>query len=288
MEDFLGRFLTSYVLFPLIAFLLGGLVFLIAKKNKLMGNRKLITYALVTVLILVLPALTGFVEQYFIPYIYIALQLLYVVFGYYHLKAMDLFLPDFAQKPFKYEIIFTLVLCIMGMAFFSLVFNLCSELQYGWWASTCIVPFIFISLFRKTYRLYLDIPLEIYKIWEYSDDRKIADDSSIDTSELILVDIELFKQIGDPVPFHLSVQASDTMIFGNWFQRCIKDHSRKYPMSRIYYNDNEIPYGWIFYTKPSFFLPRRYIDPDLSFTDNKIKGGYTIIAKRVRKEEVYS
>ncbi|WP_287132753.1 TssN family type VI secretion system protein, partial [Bacteroides sp.] len=258
MEDFLGRFLTSYVLFPLIAFLLGGVVFLIAKKNKLMGNRKLITYALVTVLILVLPALTGFVEQYFIPYIYIALQLLYVVFGYYHLKAMDLFLPDFAQKPFKYEIIFTLVLCIMGMAFFSLVFNLCSELQYGWWASTCIVPFIFISLFRKTYRLYLDIPLEIYKIWEYSDDRKIADDSSIDTSELILVDIELFKQIGDPVPFHLSVQASDTMIFGNWFQRCIKDHSRKYPMSRIYYNDNEIPYGWIFYTKPSFFLPRRY------------------------------
>ena len=123
MEDFLGRFLTSYVLFPLIAFLLGGVVFLIAKKNKLMGNRKLITYALVTVLILVLPALTGFVEQYFIPYIYIALQLLYVVFGYYHLKAMDLFLPDFAQKPFKYEIIFTLVLCIMGMAFFSLVFN---------------------------------------------------------------------------------------------------------------------------------------------------------------------
>ena len=73
MEDFLGRFLTSYVLFPLIAFLLGGVVFLIAKKNKLMGNRKLITYALVTVLILVLPALTGFVEQYFIPYIYIAL-----------------------------------------------------------------------------------------------------------------------------------------------------------------------------------------------------------------------
>ena len=38
MEDFLGRFLTSYVLFPLIAFLLGGVVFLIAKKNKLRGN----------------------------------------------------------------------------------------------------------------------------------------------------------------------------------------------------------------------------------------------------------
>lgn len=33
MEDFLGRFLTSYVLFPLIAFLLGGVVFLIAKRT---------------------------------------------------------------------------------------------------------------------------------------------------------------------------------------------------------------------------------------------------------------
>ena len=60
MENIFGRFLTSYLLFPIIAFLLGGVVFLIAKKNKLMGNRKLITYVLVTILILILPALTGF------------------------------------------------------------------------------------------------------------------------------------------------------------------------------------------------------------------------------------
>ena len=91
MEDFFGRFLTSYLLFPIIAFLLGGVVFLIAKKNKLMGNRKLITYVLVAILILILPALTGFLQQYFVPYIYIALQLLYLLLGYYHLKAMDLF-----------------------------------------------------------------------------------------------------------------------------------------------------------------------------------------------------
>lgn len=56
-----------------------------------MGNRKLITYVLVTILILILPALTGFLQQYFIPYIYIALQLLYLLLGYYHLKAIDLF-----------------------------------------------------------------------------------------------------------------------------------------------------------------------------------------------------
>lgn len=30
-----------------------------------MGNRKLITYVLVTILILILPALTGFLQQYF-------------------------------------------------------------------------------------------------------------------------------------------------------------------------------------------------------------------------------
>lgn len=62
MENIFGRFLTSYLLFPIIAFLLGGVVFLIAKKNKLMGNRKLITYVLVTILILILPALTGFLQ----------------------------------------------------------------------------------------------------------------------------------------------------------------------------------------------------------------------------------
>lgn len=35
MENIFGRFLTSYLLFPIIAFLLGGVVFLIAKKNNL-------------------------------------------------------------------------------------------------------------------------------------------------------------------------------------------------------------------------------------------------------------
>ncbi|MCK9156984.1 MAG: TssN family type VI secretion system protein [Paludibacteraceae bacterium] len=42
-------------------------------------------------------------------------------------------------------------------------------------------------------------------------------------------------------------------------------------------------YGWIFYTKPSFFRPRKYLDPDLSFADNKFKENQLIIAKRVRQ-----
>lgn len=286
MEALFGKFVMSYLLFPVIAFLLGGVVFIIAKKNKLFSNRKLITYVLLTILILTLPALTGFIDYIFIPYIYIALQVLYLVAGFYHLKAIGHFLPDLESKPYKFELIFTLILFIIGMALFSLVFNLCSDLQYGLWASTCIIPFLFVSLFRKTYRVYLDIPLEIYKIWESSDEKSIPDYSSIEASELMVVDIEFSKKIADTDPIHISVKAADTMIFGYWFQRCMNDYNRKYPMSRISYYDHENPYGWIFYMKPSFFKPRRYIDPDLSFEDNRIKGGYTIIAKRVRKEEI--
>lgn len=286
MEAFFGKFVMSYLLFPVIAFLLGCVVFVIAKKNKLLSNKRLIAYVLLSLLLLSLPALTGFIDYIFIPYIYIVLQLFYLAAGFYHLKAIGHFLPDFQEKPYAIEFTFTLVLAIIGMAFFSLVFNLCSDLQYGLWASTCIVPFVFISLLRKSYQLYLDIPLEIYKIWEGTDERSAPDYSSIDPSELMVVDMEFSRKTTDTVPVHISVKAADSMMFGYWFQRCVNDYNRKYPMNRISYYDPNYPYGWIFYVKPSFFKPRKYIDPELSFEENRIKGGCTIIAKRVRKEEI--
>ena len=45
------------------------------------------------------------------------------------------------------------------------VFDLCNDLQYGLWASTAMLPFLFVSVFRRTYYSFLDIPLEIYKVY---------------------------------------------------------------------------------------------------------------------------
>ena len=50
-------------------------------------------------------------------------------------------------------------------------------------------------------------------------------------------------------------------------------------------NDKEESYGWIFYTEKTLMKSRRYLDPDISFEENKLKGDELIIAKRVKKVE---
>ena len=56
MEELLGKFVMSYLLMPLIAVLLGSVMFFIAKKNQLLRNRKLIGYCIIMVILLVAPA----------------------------------------------------------------------------------------------------------------------------------------------------------------------------------------------------------------------------------------
>ena len=49
------------------------------------------------------------------------------------------------------------------MLFFTLVFNLCNELKYGLWASTCLLPFVIVSVFIRTYRIFIAIPIPVYE-----------------------------------------------------------------------------------------------------------------------------
>ena len=71
------------------------------------------------------------------------------------------------DNSYTYELTLTLLLMIIGMVLYSFVFDLCNDLQYGLWASTAMLPFLFVSVFRRTYYSFLDIPLEIYKVWNY-------------------------------------------------------------------------------------------------------------------------
>lgn len=286
MNEFLGQIALSYLLLPVIAILFGVVLFFIAKKNKLLADKKVVAVFILCILLLVFPALCGFIDYLFVPYIYIVLQLYYLILGYCYLLALPKYLPGLSDKNYGYELLVLLLIMIISMLIFALIFNLCSELSLGLWASTCIIPFIFVSLFRQAYRSYIKIPLEIYKIWECLDNVVNFDYSSIDSRELVLVDIELYKDVNDDHPSCISAKAADTMVFGNWFQRFVTDYNTEYPRSQISYNDGERPYGWIFYVKASFFKQRKYIDPDLTLIENNVRGGNVIIAKRVRREIV--
>jgi len=164
--------------------------------------------------------------------------------------------------------------------------NLCNELQYGVWASTCLLPFVFPLLYTQTVNSYFDIPIEIYKVWKYSEEYD-SDTLRINRKRSIVMDVEIFRKVDDPASERITGKASEDVIFGQWFQRMIDDCNLKSPSSPIVYkNEGGAYYEWVFYTKPSFFKRRFYIDPDLTLADNRLKQHDVIIAKRVANELV--
>lgn len=283
INGFAIKFIAAYLLLPLLAVLLGVLVYVIAKKNKLLNNKKVIFYILLCGVILGLPGLLGFFDYNFMPYMYSLLAIIYLVLGCYSQSIMLHFLKDLKGKSFFLKFMFNLSIMFLGSGLFSLFFNLTNELQYGLWACTCVLPFLFPMLYEKALQCYLDIPAEIYKIWKYSDEYD-SDSFNIDLEKVMVVDLELFRKVDDTDSERITGKVSEDSIFGQWFQRMIDDCNRKSPADPIVYQNDAGYFEWIFYIKPSFFSRRKYIDPDYTFADNNLKRRCTIIAKRVMNE----
>lgn len=282
METVVINFLLLYLLMPITAVLLGAVMFIIAKKNKLLDNKKVIFYFLISIVILVAPALLGFIHYWFMPYAYMGLMILYLFLGYYNLSILKKMIVGLEEKPYYIEFLFVLILMIVSACIFSLVFNLCNELQYGLWACTCLIPFIFASLFLKAYKCYMDIPIEIYQKWSYYDELQEMTAEYFDPEKIIVVELEIFKNVLDMEPLNIKAKSSEITPFGIWFKTFLDDYNKKSPNNPIVFADQANSYGWTFYTLSSIFGRKKYIDASLSFATNKIKEKNVILAKRVK------
>lgn len=283
MELVLGKFVLMYLLLPVIGIILGGVMFFIAKKNELLSNKKLIFYFLLSCIIIALPALLGFIDYWFMPYGYIFLLVLYFFLGWYNLNILQQLIEDIRNKPYYVEFLIVFTITFVGGALFSLVFNLCNELQYGLFAWTSVLTFIFPSVFRQAYRTFMNIPIEVYKIWSYEGQPEDASgEDHIEENKIIVVRMELFCQQADKRPLKTKVKANEETTFGQWFKLFIIDYNKKSPANPIVYADHINSYGWTFYTTTAFWGIKKYIDPDLSFVDNKMKEHRIVIAKRTQ------
>ena len=284
MSSFFTTLLTSYLLTPILAMIVGFISYYMAKKNKLLSNRKLIFLILLISVLLCVPALLGFIHYEFMPYLYIGLVIIYLVAGYYNVLFLKKHLKNVKKElSFPVLFLFQFIIMFVGAALFSTVFNLCSELKFGIWACTCMLSFIFPPLFWETYNKYMSIPIEIFKVWKFSEKESIETEA-LDYDRLMVMELELYKTLKDQAPMKIKAKAPDNIPFGVWFKMFLVDYNYKFPLEPIEYQEAADPYSWIFYVKRSFFLPRKYIDYELTIIENKIKEKYTIVAKRVSEE----
>ena len=128
MNSFFQTLAFTYLLYPILGLLLVGLGIFIAKKNALLGNKRLVGYTIGAIVILTIPALLGFLDYGFMPYGYVFLAMLYLILGGYNIRMMSWVYKD--DYKYRHEIILTGFILVVSMLFFTLVFNLCNELKY--------------------------------------------------------------------------------------------------------------------------------------------------------------
>ncbi|MBS7566719.1 TssN family type VI secretion system protein [Mucilaginibacter sp. Bleaf8] len=275
-------FFIRFLLFPVIFAVSTAIMTIINKKNQVFNNKKLIVTLLLTSLVLGLPGLLGFLDLQFMPWGYICVQLYSLTAGivFVWLAATHYESELLGRKGFVF--ICSLLACMLGAFLFKLVFDWLNNLKYGVWASTSIFVFLAPLLFWWAYVAYMNIPLEIYKVWQYPSIPEDINMEHLDFNRLLVLEINLYKHTNDQEPLKVKAKAPRNMNFGQWFQKFIDDYNLKFPDSQIQYQQNTgESYKWIFYIKPSFFSQRHFIDPDRDIEQNKITEKLPIFAKRV-------
>ena len=81
-----GKFVVNYLLFPVIVLILGLLSVVIAKKNKLLSDKKAVITVLGSSLFYSLFGFSGFFGMTFMPYVYLFIQFLFLLLGFVNQK----------------------------------------------------------------------------------------------------------------------------------------------------------------------------------------------------------
>lgn len=275
-------FFIRYLLFPVIFVVATAIMTIINKKNQILSNRKLIVSMLLTGIILGIPGLLGFLDLEFMPWGYICCQIYYLTMGILFVWLAGTHFEDELIERKGFFFVCSLICTLLGMFLFKLGFDWLNDLQYGLWASTSVFVFLIPLMFWWAYIAYMNIPLEIYKVWQYPVYPEDISMEHLDFNRLLVLEVNLYKNTYDAEPLKVKAKAPRNMNFGLWFQKFIDDYNTKFPESPIEITqDLGESYRWIFYIKPSFFKQRNFIDPDLDIEQNNITETYPIFAKRV-------
>jgi hypothetical protein len=284
--QFIFPLFTNYLFLPLMMLLMAIPLSILNRKSQLMSNVRLVVTVLIGGLILGLPGFLGLIDLWFMPGYYVANALINLILGIVFLRYLlhDLG-PAYETRPL-FTVLLGVVMMALGIYLYALIFNYFGTLKYGYWAATCLLPFLAPALFSYAFIALVSIPNEIYKLWYYP---RRADEivlEGVDYYRLMILEVQVRKHpTATGAPIKVKARTTADMPFGMWFQKFIDDYNYKFPNDPIKTLDNDTKeYGWLFYSlKPSIFRLRHYIDFDQTIAQNKLREDYLIVAKRVQE-----
>ncbi len=281
------EFFIRYLLLPLLFIVLATILGIMKKKTPKLPGKVLVCYMLLGALCLGLPGLLGFSGNMFSPYWYILAQLIYFSLGMLHVGLMGNYFNNPNQSAsfnMAFEILITLACLTLGAYIFIHLFDLISPFEgYSVMALTSMLIVIIPQLFQYCYIQFMNIPFDIYKTWQHPSGQKPIDFAGVDYDKLMVLNVELAKNMGDGNLFQIKAKTLPKCItFGDWFYKVAHDYNTKNPNGMIELQDDKHEaYSWIFYTKKSLLHPRKYLDFERDMKHNKVSENDTVICKRV-------
>lgn len=276
-----------YIFVPLLAIIMMSILGFIRRSQPAIKIKVIIIYILLCSLCLSIPGLFGFSGNLFNPYWYLISQIIYLIFGIIHVNLLHKYfkkhIPSFG-KSVLFESILSITCVLLGSYLFVIFFRLLSKDQgYPIMSATSSLIFFIPLVFYYCYIQFISIPVDIYKTWRYSPDQKPPDFEGANFDKLMVLNVELSKNLEDANRFRIKAKTLPTGVnFGDWFYRVVDDYNHKNPQSIINLIDmDRESYYWIFYTKKSFFSFRKYIDFDQDISTNGISENEIVICKRV-------
>jgi hypothetical protein len=263
--------------------------FIIARKNRILSNRKAILYYLGVGLFITAVGFLGLIPAVASSMLYfVLLQVFFLGLGFlvsYLWRKNSI--EDFQHSTSRNSgILFIFANAALGTIGFTILFYYCSKTDLAIYYGLSVIPFVLPHFISASFAKFKEIPHEIYKVWYFPLEEDEIDFNNIDTSSIYILELIYSKSANDNRLMNTKLRAPIHMKFGDWFRSFIEKYNRTYNADPIHYrNEDHSSMGWIFYVKPPFLGSARYIDPDKTIAENKILEKKAIIARRVKYVE---
>ncbi len=188
------------------------------------------------------------------------------------------------EQNFWYELLFLLSGSLMNISFFFLFYSFLADNQYNFLYITATFFFLLPFFVFHTFEKGILIPRKRIRTWECPSDLEVPNPSKYELQKPFVVSFFMKKTSNDRKAKNYTVIAPREMPFGKLMFYFIKEYNQRnseYPIQYLHRNSNNAQ-EWIFFFKPRWYFPFvRYIDPELTVLENRLKEKSVIVCKRV-------
>ena len=261
--------------------LITGIIFFLVKKKQ--SLTRTMVYILLAFLIFAAMGCAGLLEITRPRLMYLLLQVAFLGLGVLHTWLLYKVLSWSRKSYFFAETLFTLLITLVGGTAFVLVFYLLHTGGYNGPLVSAVLAFPLPYLVHKTYCLGQGIPAPLFKTWQYTPNHTVPE---ADLHNAIRVQFRIAKNMYEGQYSKFTIRAPMGMVFGDLFYTFLRDYNQSHPEGQIQPNNNETPFSWMFYIKPSWWQSRKVIDPDLTVKSNNVEDNALINAKRISLQDL--